>query len=325
MNKIFCHALILVVLLFAANANGAPMAYSVNSDSGNESTEDSLYLIDLAIGSDLRRGRLFTGIEIRRDTEGLAFAPDGTLWGIDDQSLTLFPINTATGTINFGDEISLSSIPVVSSIPAGGGNDFGMTFSCDNTLYITSVGTRTLYSLDSEGNSAIIGSLGALRANISAIAAIGNPTRLYGLGNGQFEDGDTDSPNLYSIDTNTGIATQIGALGGLVGEYSQGGLAFDSNGDLWAITDRRIVNGEIADLASQVFKIDVSSGTASLVNSTAAVGFESLAIGPPADCGISAGAGSEDHRIPTLSLEGRLLAILVLFLTGYGILRKRTA
>jgi len=319
MNKIFCHALILVVLLFAASANGAPMAYSVNSDSGVEETEDSLYLIDLANGNEVRRGRLDTGVEIRRDTEGLAFAPDGTLWGIDDQSLTLFPINTATGTINFGDEISLSSIPVVSSIPAGGGNDFGMTFSCDNTLYITSVGTRTLYSLDSEGNSAIIGSLGALRANISAIAAIGNPTRLYGLGNGQFENGDTDSPNLYSIDTDTGIATLIGALGGLVGEYSQGGLAFDGNGDLWAITDRRIVNGGIANLASQVFKIDVSSGAASLVNSTdKEVGYESLAIGPPADCGV-------DHRIPTLSLEGRLLAILVLFLTGYGILRKRTA
>jgi len=318
MNKIFCHVLILLVFLFAASANGAPMAYSVNSDSDDVSTEDGLYLIDLANGNDLRRGTLFTGIETRRDTEGLAFAPDGTLWGIDDQALKLFPINAATGTINFLDEINLSGIPT------GGGNDFGMTFSCDNSLYITSVGTRTLYSLDSEGNSAIIGSLGALGANISAIAAIGNPTRLFGLGNGQFEDGDPDSPDLYSIDTTTGIATLIGALGGLVGNYSQGGLAFDSNGDLWAITDRRIVNGEIADLASQVFKIDVSSGAASLVNSTAEVGFESLAIGPPADCGAILGA-SEDHRIPTLSLEGRLLAILVMFLTGYGILRKRTA
>jgi len=79
MNKKFYYALLMLVSLFAINANGAPMAYSVNSDSGNLSTEDSLYLIDLATGSDQRRGELFTGVEVRRDTEGLAFAPDGPL------------------------------------------------------------------------------------------------------------------------------------------------------------------------------------------------------------------------------------------------------
>ncbi len=240
MNKLFYYALVLLVSLFAVNANGAPMAYSVNSDSGNESTEDSLYLIDLATGSDQRRGELFTGVETRRDTEGLAFAPDGTLWGIDDQSLTLFPINPVSGAINFQDEIPLNGIQ------SGGSNDFGMTFSCDNTLYITSVVARTLYRLDSQGNSEIIGDPGTLGANISAIAAIGNPTRLYGLGNGQFVNGNIDSPNLYSIDATTGVATLIGPLGGSVGSYNQAGLAFDGNGDLWAITDRRIVDGAIA-------------------------------------------------------------------------------
>jgi hypothetical protein len=318
MNKFYCYATLLVVSLFATSANSAPMAYSVNSDSGNISTEDSLYLIDLATGSDQRRGTLFTGVETRRDTEGLAFAPDGTLWGIDDESLSLFPITTSNGAVSFQAEKNLSGIQ------AGGGNDFGMTFSCDNTLYITSVASNTLYTLDLEGNSTVIGSLGA---NISAIAAIGNPTRLYGLGNGQFENGNTDSPNLYSINTDTGAATLIGALGNTVGVYNQGGLAFDSSGDLWAITDRRIVNGEIANLASQVLRIDVNSGAASVVSSTSEVGFESLAIAPPTECsgpGTGVNDDESDPRIPTMSPTGRLLAILALLFTGFGILRKRT-
>jgi hypothetical protein len=316
MNK-FYFTLLLLVSLFATSANSAPMAYSVNSDSGNSATEDSLYLIDLASGSDQRRGELNTGIETRRDTEGLAFAPDGTLWGIDDRALTLFPINTATGTINYQDEIPLTGIQ------SGGSNDFGMTFSCDHSLYITSVITRTLYQLGLDGSSEIIGAAGALGANISAIAAIGNPTKLYGLGNGQFLNGDTDSPDLYSIDVNTGVATLIGPLGADAGAYNQGGLAFDSNGDLWAITDRRIINNTIADLPSQMLRIDVNTGTATLVNSTSEVGFESLAIAPPAACGTESGAVEEYPRIPTLNSVGRLLAIFVLLLAGMGILRKR--
>ncbi len=316
MYKKFHYALIVLVSLFAINANGAPMAYSVNSDSGNLSTEDSLYLIDLTSGSDQRRGELFTGVETRRDTEGLAFAPDGTLWGIDDQSLTLFPINTVSGAISFQEEIALTGIPT------GGGNDFGMTFSCDNSLFITSVATGMLYQVDPDGNSTAIGTLGA---NISAIAAIGSPIKLYGLGNGQFEDGTTDSPDLYSIDANTGVATLIGPLGSAAGEYNQGGLAFDSDGALWAITDRRTINNTIADLPSQILRIDVDTGTAILASSTSEVGFESLAIGPPTACSIAPGAGNDGEfaRIPTLSQTGRLLAIFVLMLAGMLILRRR--
>ena len=71
MNKRFRFAILVVASLFALTANGQPMAYSVNSDSGNVDVEDSLYLIDLSTGSDQRRGQLSTGIvdDIRRDTE----------------------------------------------------------------------------------------------------------------------------------------------------------------------------------------------------------------------------------------------------------------
>ena len=293
------------------------MAYSINSDSGNVSTEDSLYLIDLASGADQRRGGLNDGIDDRIDTEGLALDPDGTLWGIDDASLTLFPINTMTGTVRFQDEIPLASFPI------GGGNDFGMTFSCDGSLYVTSVVTRSLYQLGMNGSSETKGVEGGLGANISAIAAYGNPVQLYGLGNGQFEDGTTDSPNLYSIDVDTGVAQLIGPLGAEAGEYKQGGLAFDSDGTLWAITDRRNINNRLTDEPSQILQINVDTGTATLVSTTTEVGFESLAIAPPSGC-VSDVGGDEDYpHIPVLNPVGSLLTIIVLLLSGLVFLRKR--
>ncbi len=320
MYKSFRLALLIVASLFAMSANGGPMAYSVNSDSGNPDTEDSLYLIDLVTGADQRRGPLSTGVvdEIRRDTEGLAFASDGTLWGIDDSSQTLFPISITSGAVRLQDEIPLPTFK------SGGGHDFGMTFSCDGSLFVTSVTNRTLYRLDLTGKTEIIGSEGALGENISAIAAYGNPTRLYGLGNGQFQDGRTDSPNLYSIDETTGIATLIGPLGKEAGEYNQGGLAFDSEGGLWAITDRRIINNSIEDLPSQILNIDVSTGTATLVSNTSEVGFESLAISPLPACSDDVGSSTfQLESVPTLSPAGRLLAICIFLLAGMTVLRSR--
>lgn len=312
MNKKFHYALFMVLMLFAISANTAPMAFSVNSDSGNFLTQNSLYQIDLATGSDVPRGPLFNGIENRLDTEGLAFAPDGTLWGIDDDSLTLFPINTASGVINFLDEVPLAGIPV------GGGNDFGMTFSCDGSLYITSVGTRTLYRQNLDGSNQMIGAVGALGANISAIAAIDTPTRLYGLGNGLFRDGTTDSPNLYSIDMVTGVAVLIGPLGAQAGEYNQGGLGFDADGNLWAITERRTIANNIVNLPSQILQLDINTGAATLVSTTSEVGFESLAIAAPTAC------GDDYPRIPTLSAAGQLLAIFILLFAGMAVLRRRS-
>lgn len=317
MKKKFQYVLFMLVPLFAITANAAPMAYSVNSDSGNLLTEDSLYLIDLATGSDQLRGELISGIESRLDTEGLAFAPDGVLWGIDDDSRTLFPVNTDSGAIKFQDEIPLAGFQ------SGGGNDFGMTFSCNSSLYISSVRTQTLYQLNMDGSRETIGAEGALGANISAIAAIGTPTRLYGLGNGQFQDGTTDAPNLYSINLATGVAALIGPLGNQAGEYNQAGLAFDSEGSLWAITDRRIINNSIADLPSQILKIDVGTGAATLMSSTSEIGFESLAIAPPTSCS-TGGAGDGSYpTIPTLSPVGRLLAMFILLLVGMTVLRRR--
>ncbi len=320
MNKNFRYSLIMLVSLFAASANAEQWAHSVNSDSQSNDM-DSLYWIDLENGGDQLRGPLDSGdVYNHYDTEGLAFAPNNTLWGIDDGSqsgyLILYPINTY-GSVNFNNVISLTGLPT------NGSNDFGMTFSCDGSLYVTSVNTKTLYSVDlADGSADIINAeaIGSLGVNISAIAASSDPPILYGLGNGQLEGGGVDSPNLYSIDISTGLATMIGPLGNLVDDYEEGGLAFDSDGDLWAITDRSKYGQP-----SQILQIDPATGIATPAGVTSETGFESLAIASPPACVTSSNDNNENEytSIPTLNLTGRLLAILVLMFAGMTILRRR--
>jgi hypothetical protein len=316
MYKKYRFAILLVVSLFAISAKAAPMAYSVNSDSVKG---DKLYLIDLATGVDQLRGSLFTGIEDRTDTEGLAFSPEpgSRLWGIDDASGTLFPINPSNGSINYEEEIQL---PL--EFRVGGGNDFGMTFACDNSLYFTSVKSKTLYRRDPAGNFKSVGSEGSLGVSISAIAAIGLPVELYGLGNGQFQNGETDSPNLYKIDIVTGTASLVGPLSE-TGEfkYNEAGLAFNSDRSLWAITDR----SQIDNQKSQILNIDLITGAGTLVATTLnEVGYESLAIGPPGNCDAPVLVDDDSlPKIPTLSLAGRISSILILMLAGMLFLRKR--
>ena len=325
MNLKFYATLIMAVSLFATSANGEPMAYSINSDS-NTGDADYLYQIDLADGGNQKRPLpLFSGAFHPNDFEGLAFTPiteiepETVLWGMDDGFIfdfpTLFPINTTSGSGNPLQSVSFNGLQ------SGGYNDFGMTFTCDNSLYVTSVTTNTLYKLGQDGSVLVIGILGA-NVNISAIAAIGNPTRLYGLGNGVDESGAPDSPNLYSISTETGLATVIGPLGmGVtVDPYNEGGLAFASDGSLWAITDRSMTGQ-----TSQILSINVITGAASHVNYTSEIGFESLAIAPPTDCEANSAGGTDDEyqRIPTLGPAGLLLSIFALMFTGMIFLRRR--
>ena len=96
---------LVITLLTAASAtlSAAPVGYSINSDS-TTSEPDSLYTIDLSNGQTIKNigivqlPPLATGR--RMDVEGLAFAPDGTLYGIDDESLKLFRINPATAQVD---------------------------------------------------------------------------------------------------------------------------------------------------------------------------------------------------------------------------------
>jgi hypothetical protein len=259
----------------------APDGFSINSDSDNDVTHDSLYRIDLATGSETRIGPVLSLGQFRSDVEGLAQSPDGTLYGVDDENLTLFPINAATGSVLTGQEV------FISGIPGGGGNDFGMTFACDGNLYITSVATQTLYRMTLDGEATPIGAPGSLGAGISAIAAYGSPIQLFGLSNGSDNSNPANARKLWSIDAGSGIATEVGALGAAALQYAEAGLAFDETGDLWALTDRRDDIG--FPLPGQILQINTNTGSASSIANTSSNGFESLSITVPRGCFTGAG------------------------------------
>jgi hypothetical protein len=266
-------AVVLLTMLSASLA-AAPVAYSINSDSGSNNA-DSLHLIDLATGTETLIGRVQIPFvnQVKLDVEGLAFAPDGTLYGIDDDSMTIFPIDINTG------QVQTSSEAFISSLPFGGGNDFGMTFACDDKLYLTSIAKGSLYSLDLDGTPSLIGPLGE---KINALAAFGNPVKLYGLGNGMDGNGNQDSPNLYEIDPATGAASKVGTgLGAAAVKYAEGGLAFDDAGQLWAILDS---HEPLLPSPGQILKIDTVTGLASEAKFVSEVGYESLAIAVPGGC-----------------------------------------
>lgn len=265
--------LLTVLTAFSTSLAAAPIAYSINSDSGNDPVADSLYRIDLADGTETRVATVTAFGQTQLDVEGLAFAADGTLYGVDETfPMSLFAINPDNATVQSSSQVFINGLPSTS------GNDFGMTFACDGNLYLTSVVDKKLYKMDLEGNTVEVGSLGA-GTEIVAIAAIGNPVELYGLGKG------TTSPSLYSISTSTGTATKIGTTldaGGLaVTEYGEGGLAFDDSNELWAITDTRQVS---LTSSGQTMHIDRSLGRAVEVRDTKEQGFESLAITVPRGC-----------------------------------------
>jgi len=285
---------IIFTLLTAVSASLAAMpdGYSVNSDSPTVN-HDSLYRVDLATGQQTRLGVVRSLGQTRLDVEGLAFSADGTLWGVDDESMKLFPLNIDNGQVISANEVSLTGFA------GAGNNDFGMTFGCDNNLYVSSARNDSLYLVGLNGEATRIGSEGSLGVNISALAAWGNPVQLYGLGDGGLNS--AGPARLYSIDPATGVATLLGPLGGAAAAYDQAGMAFDSAGQLWAITDR----SQLANpLPSQILQLNKANGAATLISQTVGeTGFESLAITIPRGCG---GGGGEEGRA-TFTVQSRFV------------------
>lgn len=292
-----------------------PFGYAVNSRGFAE--EDRMHLlwrVDLATGQAEAIGA--TGF---LDMEGLAFDAGQVLFGADDESNTLVTVSVNSGSATpVANERSNMGIPVSQSM------DFGMAFTCDGTLLVVSDYQRSLFSADpATGRLSRIGAEGSLGAPITALAARGH--EVFGLGQGIDAAGNADSPNLYRIDVATGSAERIGALGSQVAPYANAGLAFDGQGSLWAVTDRR--DDGAPDLPSEILRIDTHTGNAEKVADASVIGFESLAIAPPGGCqdqGQGEGAGDPGAMmIPVNHPFGLGVLVASLLLLAGATLRGR--
>lgn len=304
-----------LALLLAHGAVWAqPSGFAVNSR-GYGADEDLfvLWRVDLASGETARIGQ--TGFI---DMEGLALAPDGTLYGADDESKTIVTVNP-----NSGFSQPVGNLRNNMGIALAQPMDFGMTFTCSGELLVSSDTEQSLFRASLEtGRLERIGEPGSLGAPITDIAGWGDT--LYGIGQGlSGADGEfaIDSPNLYRIDPTSATAELVGALGGAVLPYANAGLDFDDAGNLWAITDRR-ANG-VPDIESEILQIDTETGQAEKYSDADLVGFESLAMAPPGGCDLPGQGGAEPAIIPSTSPAGLSLMVVLMMMMSWWAFQLR--
>lgn len=287
--------LVLAVALPAA-ASAQPSGFAVNSDDRDEA--DRLLSIDLPSGTTTLVGELPSLLE---DVEGLAFAPDGQLYGADSATRTLVRVNLETGGAQSvdGRTGNLGFAP-------GGSLDFGLTFTCDGRLLLAAEQTRSLYEVDRDtGAARLVGALGGLGDAMTAVASFGPD--VYGLAAGG---------GFYRIDAEAGTAEWLATIDAF--EITDGGLAFDDEGTLWAVAS------DFSFDPSRIFTIDPASGAVT-ERSRTRPGVESLAIGPPAPCSTPDGTVTEPVPVPALGPPGLLLLLGAFLLGGWSALRRERA
>jgi hypothetical protein len=282
---------LLALLPFTAVAD--PVGYVVGFD--------RLYRIDLASGQATSVGAI--GFN---DVEGLAFAVDGSLYGVADATAgsgsgatdLLIRIDTSTGVGSL-----VAPLQGLGGLGPGGNLDYGLTFTCDARLWLSSDSTGQLWEV--MPGSATVRLVGSMGQPISGLAARGND--LYGISVGA-------QPSLFRIDTSNAFTALVGALGA-GGVIDDAGLDFDASGQLWATLDPE----PVAVGASRVARIDAATGRATVTanSSVSLVGLEGLAIASAGGCGPVGGVTPPAPRqIPG---PGPIaLALLALIAAAFG-------
>jgi hypothetical protein len=260
-SRVVC---LLVGVLAVGSVAAEPLAYAINSDSFSETLHDHVLEVDLATGQFRDTGAIHLGAAVTpfQDAEGLALDPDGQLWAVDDATKTYFRIDAGTRNAGIpGNQLGNLGLPT--GITAG--LDLGLTFTCSGTVLMSGEINKTLYRIDpSTGRATPVGGVGALGYKITDLAVYGDS--VLGLGS----EGDE---GLYYIDVVTGHARPIGDFSPSL-HFSDGGLGFDTEGQLWAIVE------DGGSVPSKILRIDHLTGHETLV-ATTTPGIESLAVTAP--------------------------------------------
>lgn len=292
MQRLFAALLVLAPL----SANAEPIGYATGFD--------ALYRVDLATGQATRLGPIGYN-----DVEGLAISPQGVLYGVADAT-----VGNGSGTTDFllridqttGAGTLVGQLAGLAGQGPTGNLDYGLAFTCDGRLWLSSDTTDELWEVDPA--NAVPRRVGSTGQALSGLAGSGN--ELYGVSIG-------NTPALYRIDTATAASTLVGPLnaGGVVDDA---GLDFDATGRLWALLDPE----PAAVGVTRIAQLNRTTGAADVGASIGVnVGFEGLAIAPPGSCS-SPGVGSTAVQVPGPGPLGLgLLGLLAALLGGWQLRR----
>jgi hypothetical protein len=282
---------------------------------------DTLYAFDLDARSALPIGAAGNwGGSTIANVEGLTLSPDGLrLYAVSDTLVkVLMTIDRSTGQASvigpLGGNAGLGE--------TGQGSynvfDFGMSFTCDGRLWLSSGATGSLWQVDpTTGLTTRVGNLGVTVTGLTA------------RGNDLFGAGSQDDPYLYSIDTATARATQVGAYGNQIDPITTASPGFSPSGQLYAILDnvpplpplntqpQWSALASVTEHGSMMVLGDITTSDQQKYPTNATqlpyVGLKGLAISSP--CAVAAPAST--HPAPALSLPAcAVLSLLVLLLAG---------
>jgi len=287
------------LLLFAGTLSAQPIGYAAGFR--------DLYRVDLANGQSTVVGAI--GFN---DVEGMAFAPNGSLYAAVDGTMQVGGGSSATTDFLIRIDTSTGVGSLVAQFPGlqgrgpSGQLDYGLAFTCDGRLWMSGETTGELWEVNPANASLrLVGNTGA---SISGIA--GRGSELYGV------SVDPD-PRLYRIDTTTAVATAIGPIA-VSGPVFNVGLDFDASGALWATLDPR------DNAPSRLARLDLQTGNAVELRSLSAesgIPMKALAIAPPGQCEV---AGSPEAPVTVPGPGAPLLLLLagIAGLAGFRRLRR---
>ncbi len=302
------HLAVLAILSAATGANAQTVGYAAGYD--------TLYRVNLEGGAATAVGKFGSvpngaGSVPISDVEGLAFSPAGELYAVSDARDLLIKVDTATGRATTIGSLGLRG---------QGGNqfdnlDFGLAFTCDGRLWLSSDVSRQLWLVNpATGATTLVGDTGQ---PISGLASWNG--ELYGVGV-------FDRHNVYRIDTATAQATLVGRLGTSFTVYDAG-ADFDSQGRLWITLDSLAPpEGLPSVYREELTRVDIANGATLDTRLITGIGsginivqMEGLAIAAPS-CG-TGGGNAAIAAVPAQSGWARWLMALVL--AGVGLLGLR--
>jgi hypothetical protein len=288
-----------LMLLLPLNALADPVGFVAGFD--------RLYRVDLGTGQATAVGAI--GFN---DVDGLAFAPDGTLYGVADATAgsgsglsdLLIRINTTTGAGTLVGPLS-----GLSGTGPGGGLDYGLAFTCDGRLWMSSDSTGQFWEVTpASGQVRFVGNTGT---SLSGLGARGND--VFGVGV-QLGSGDASQQATYRVDLATAAVSRIGGLG-VADTLSGAGADFDASGTFWATLDSQPPD---FNRASRIARIDLISGSATVTGSVIGIqdniSARGLALAPPGGCTVIPVASDPSSvpgpGLPMLVLLGALAAAI---------------